>query len=345
MPRLLPIALLAACTSAPRVPRPAAPSDTTAAAALPVPASGPVRVYRCADGARFAVRPAAGDSLALALRLREVTLARRPAASGERWGAATVEFWTKGDTARLVDGGAVRTGCVGTAATSPWEAARLLGVEFRAVGQEPGWVVEVDLGERLRYLGDYGRTQLVTPMPAAPIVDPAGVVTYAVRTEAHALTLVVRERPCQDAMSGAAFTHTVALTVDGRALAGCGRVLETGDLTGARWRLVLLDGAMVPPRDDARTPHLRVLAESGLLSGHTGCNAVRGAWVALGGDRVRLGPLVQTFQGCLEPADAARERAMLRAIERTDRYTLDGDRLTLVAAGQPVAVFVAEYLR
>jgi heat shock protein HslJ len=75
------------------------------------------------------------------------------------------------------------------AGATPWEKAGARGVEFRALGQEPGWTLELDQGRSMEYTGDYGNTKFATPAPE-PVVDTATrAVTYSARTEAH--TLVV----------------------------------------------------------------------------------------------------------------------------------------------------------
>ena len=52
------------------------------------------------------------------------------------------------------------TGCRGRRAGDPWEEAALMGVQFRAVGQEPGWALDLLEGRWVRYVGDYGATRL-----------------------------------------------------------------------------------------------------------------------------------------------------------------------------------------
>lgn len=133
--------------------------------------------------------------------------------------AATVDVDAMSDTAARADA-ADSTG----SATSPWEAAWQSGVVFRAVGQEPGWLLELDDENRLRFLGDYGRISFRPPTPATVAIDTAGqAVTWSARTDAHDLVATVREAPCTDIMSGEAFTHVVVVRFDGRTLDGCGK--------------------------------------------------------------------------------------------------------------------------
>lgn len=90
-------------------------------------------------------------------------------------------------------------------------------------------MLEVDQGHTLHYVGDYGTTHVTTPAPE-PMRDSAGTISYRARTEAHDLTVVIREAVCHDAMNGQRFSHTVTVRLDGREVAGCGRTL-TGTAT------------------------------------------------------------------------------------------------------------------
>jgi hypothetical protein len=42
------------------------------------------------------------------------------------------------------------------AARNVWHAAKLRGVAFRAIGQEPGWLLEMTTGEKILGAGNWG---------------------------------------------------------------------------------------------------------------------------------------------------------------------------------------------
>jgi hypothetical protein len=98
-------------------------------------------VYTCADGFRFSTRPR-NDSIVVSLPEGAVSLPPVTAASGARYWGGGVTFWSKGPEAGLEMPGATRSGCHGRPAGNPWEEALLLGIDFRALGQEPGWVLD-----------------------------------------------------------------------------------------------------------------------------------------------------------------------------------------------------------
>ena len=106
----------------------------------------------------------------------------------------------------------------------PWEEARAAGVALRAVGQEPGWTLDVVPGERIELVTGYGDRRVVTPDPGAT-TEGERTVYHAV-TESADLRVVVTPERCRDAMSAAPYPLTVEVTLDGETLSGCGRSLR-----------------------------------------------------------------------------------------------------------------------
>lgn len=231
---LLPIAVVTGCgggngpgdEGAERPPAAEAPSRDPSPADPMIPADtlgAGTYVFTCPDGFAFAADVDTG-SARVELVVREETLPRVPSATGARYEAGDLVFWSHGGAALLAAGDREHRECRGVAASSPWEKAALLGIEFRALGQEPGWILDVHPERWIRYIGDYGETRMALP-PVSP--EEAGdTLTYRTSTEEHTLTAVVRPVPCRDAMSGHAFSHTVTVRVDGRELEGCGRRLQ-----------------------------------------------------------------------------------------------------------------------
>jgi uncharacterized membrane protein len=103
-----------------------------------------------------------------------------------------------------------------------WEAARTQGVDFRAVGQEPGWIVDIYTQNRIVALLDYGETLIEFPR-TNPTSPAEGATRYETQTDGHTLSITIQRAPCEDAMSGEAYPARVDLVIDGRTLNGCGR--------------------------------------------------------------------------------------------------------------------------
>jgi heat shock protein HslJ len=103
--------------------------------------------------------------------------------------------------------------------------ARTRGIDFRAIGQEPGWVVEVTDGGQISALLDYGATSLLLPTPSAETAED-GTVIYDASTDTDHLTMRIKRRVCIDSMSGESHPSTVELLVNDKPYQGCGDWLD-----------------------------------------------------------------------------------------------------------------------
>lgn len=127
----------------------------------------------------------------------------------------------------LACGGAPSVGARVEERASPavWEDARRRGVEFRAVGNEPGWLLEVG-GDRLRLVTDYGAHELLAPISARATEGGGARATLRAETATRSVVVVLEKGPCTDTMSGERFETSVRVAVDGTTLRGCGRRLD-----------------------------------------------------------------------------------------------------------------------
>ena len=112
----------------------------------------------------------------------------------------------------------------------PWEQARLAGVDFRAIGQEPGWLADIWDGQRIELLLDYGDTRITTPL-SSPETGADGRTTVYRTDEVYGpmqLTVTITPGTCYDPMSGEAFPASVVVQIAGspREYTGCGRWLQ-----------------------------------------------------------------------------------------------------------------------
>jgi uncharacterized membrane protein len=105
----------------------------------------------------------------------------------------------------------------------PWLEAAARGIDFRAVGQEPGWYLEIDDGRSMRLVYDYAERTATMPAPAPVVKDDE--MFYTAVTGSQRFTVLIEPSACSDAMSGQPFPRTVTVTIDDRTLRGCGRSL------------------------------------------------------------------------------------------------------------------------
>ncbi len=203
-----------------------APLPPGSGASVPVPLHA--HAFNCGRGMSFVmVRPESalpGQAIDLVMASGRRRLSRVPTASGERYADGGVSVWNKGSQATLELDGSTYT-CTEDRPRSIMENAKIRGVEFRASGNEPGWIFEL-FPDRMAFVGGYGTERATTPRPTPRLGPAPGESEYAADTEAHRLTVRIRELQCVDSMSGERYEATVDVELDGKVYRGCGQGLR-----------------------------------------------------------------------------------------------------------------------
>jgi putative lipoprotein len=177
------------------------------------------RVFTCAGDVRFSVREF-GDVATVRYDMQTLALPRIRTASGSRYGRGDSDFRIRGETATLAVGATRHTNCAGQTVTTPWDEARLLGVDYRAVGRDPTWSLEIDDGRYIRFIVD-GGSPVYLPAPQ-PSGDASRRVYHPISDDQD-LEVVVEEAPCRDVRGAETLPHTVKVTFNGFPYPGCGR--------------------------------------------------------------------------------------------------------------------------
>ncbi|MBD3314605.1 MAG: hypothetical protein GF344_02350 [Chitinivibrionales bacterium] len=211
---------------APRGKRSAEKMDAVAAA--PDTEALETYVYECKNE-RFTVQTLA-DTAWLYYDDTTVVLRRQPAASGAKYTGDGFVYWSKRDKARFEIPERSFKNCRMNKREASWEAARLRGVDFRALGQEPGWLLDLYCGDSIVFLADYATKRYVAPTPEPRVLDDGAVIHFSSRTNIHRLDVSIVRDSCYDPMSGFGFPATVTVTVDGNGYIGCGRALGEGGI-------------------------------------------------------------------------------------------------------------------
>ncbi len=177
---------------------------------------------RCGDPAYVPSRVVPADYLATKYRLAPGSL--RPLADKSQMQVLEVHC----DTRPWAALGGLLLEVDRDRALAPWdgvffELAR--DRDFRAVGQEPGWQLEIRLGSEMRFTYDYGKGSAVTPAARAVLDARTGTRTFHAVSEANDLRVEVVPVGCQDSMSGKPFPATVTVTLNDRSFRGCGESL------------------------------------------------------------------------------------------------------------------------
>ena len=103
-----------------------------------------------------------------------------------------------------------------------WEHAKLNGVSFRGVGNEPGWYLEIYTAEKLVLVSNYGQRRIVEPY-TQPIISQSDRTTT---WKSGALNIMVSGIECTDNMNGDVFESTVIVESDEKQHHGCGKALH-----------------------------------------------------------------------------------------------------------------------
>jgi putative lipoprotein len=103
-----------------------------------------------------------------------------------------------------------------------WHKAKLRGVAFRAIGQEPGWLLEIKNGEEILIVTDYGQDKKSYAYVEPREDKDARKTVFQVDADTSVL---IEGKPCTDSMSGESFEVTVTVTRGGNTYKGCGRAL------------------------------------------------------------------------------------------------------------------------
>lgn len=214
------LALLAACSGTA-----ALPHETNEVVQRHGAVAPQTYVYECSDNYSFVAR-IEGEKAWLFLPKRTLHLSHVPSASGAKYSDGQSTFWSKGDEAFIENGQETHRNCRNNRARAIWEHAKLAGVDFRAVGNEPGWYLELKKGGNSVFVADYGQRRFEFATPAPMIDQQARVTTYRVQANEHEMTIVIQGQRCRDSMSGEPFETSVIVIFDHREYQGCGRPLH-----------------------------------------------------------------------------------------------------------------------
>lgn len=179
-------------------------------------------VYDC-NGYEFVARLGPSE-MALWLSDQYVVLSQVRSASGTLYEEGDISFWSKGDDAMLTVADQSYQNCHLQPRRVPWEDARRRGVDFRAIGNEPGWYLEIQSGKQLLFVHGYGMQRVLVPDPSEETTDTARVYTGI--SGGRDMQVEIVEQACADTMSGEQFPNRVVVTFDNRHYEGCGQHLD-----------------------------------------------------------------------------------------------------------------------
>ena len=215
--------------------------------------------------------------------------------------------------------------------STPAAMAAKSGIDFKATGNEPAWILEIDFGKEIHFRtfqGDSART----PVPRPIREEPSGVVVYEATTEATKLRVSLQSKACTDASSGALADYTVAIQLNGKPYTGCGSYLFPALRLHDIWALEAVKGKAVAAASYSKgLPTLEIFPLEQRVQGHSGCNSLAGR-VIVESDRIQFTDLLSTRMAC--PGNG--EAEFLTALTATNGYRIDQLKLLLLTNGVEV---------
>jgi putative lipoprotein len=187
----------------------------------PAAAAAATYVFVCDEQTAYTVRVSGAEAWVFHPR-GTLMLSAVLTSQGTKYSDGSFELWIDGQQAQLGESSSELQGCRNDPRRAVWEKAKLDGADFRAVGNEPGWNLEILEGSRIVLIADYGASRVERPLPQ-PMIDQGARTT---RWDAGELIVEVIGRPCRDSMSGESFEATVVVTWGKQTLKGCGRALH-----------------------------------------------------------------------------------------------------------------------
>lgn len=114
---------------------------------------------------------------------------------------------------------------VGAEAQDVWQEAKAEGVQFRAVGNEPGWLVEIREDQRIKFVNNYGDLELKAPVDDLWIGPVGEDKIYYVENDAIQFQVIVMKKDYQDSMSGEKLPYQVRVVFPNKSYVGGGKLL------------------------------------------------------------------------------------------------------------------------
>jgi membrane-bound inhibitor of C-type lysozyme len=181
-------------------------------------------VYECNNFSFIAKFDA--EKVWLFLLDKTISLEKQVSASGTLYSDGNLVFWGKGEQARLEIDQTIYTDCKNNPARAVWETAKLHGVDFRATGNEPGWILEIKEYGKTIFITGYGQRKYTFKTSHSVVDYVAKRTIYKSQSNEHTLEIFLESKSCFDSMSGEEFETTVFVGMDGLGYHGCGKALH-----------------------------------------------------------------------------------------------------------------------
>jgi heat shock protein HslJ len=169
---------------------------------------------------------------------------------------------------------------------------------------------------------DAGATRLEMPLPAPVAIE--GGRRYDVRSDAHTVTLTIREHVCPDSLTGMPRPATVEVVLDGQTLKGCGGD-PTSLLRGGTWLVSQLGQQPIVKMSRVTL----AFGASGRVMETASCNTYSATYLMTAAGLTVTMPIA-SMRACEAPY-MTQEALFLEILRGVNRFELTDGTLTLHA--------------
>ena len=113
--------------------------------------------------------------------------------------------------------------CQNDGITATFEKAKLDGVAFRGIGNEPGWVLEITSDKEVVLITNLGENTTTFEVTEKYLGTHA--TEYKMKSIHNTLFVRIENRECKDTMVDKTYESTVYINFDGINMQGCGKSL------------------------------------------------------------------------------------------------------------------------
>lgn len=190
-----------------------------------------------------------------------------------------------------------------TTKTTDKKTETIGAVGFKAMSNEPSWVVEIDFSNGIHFKSlDDHHFDITTKIPEARKPQDISATNYKGDFEGGYIQVMVYHTPCTDDMSGEVYENKVRVSItntqtdETTEYEGCGNYHEDYRLNDI-WVLTKIDGEEIN-HDGAVRPTLEFSISEKRVSGFGGCNQINGSF-SFYQHQIAIGQLTSTLMACL----------------------------------------------
>jgi len=180
-----------------------------------------VFVYNCNNNYNF-VAELKNNEAWLFLPSKTVQVNKVESSSDVVYSSKKISYMHKGSKSTLTVDKKVYN-CSNDAIAATFEKAKLSGVAFRAIGNEPGWILEMTLDKEVVLLTSLGTVR--TNFTVVEKFSDGYSMEYKMKSTHNTLFVRIEKRACKDTMVDRTYESMVYINFDGVNMQGCGKAL------------------------------------------------------------------------------------------------------------------------